>query len=179
MLRDGGLMLMPSSMRHWLRLPSRIAMLLGLGAFSVASAKAGAVDIPHLGHGGAPIPQQSAKSLGDLQIWREHGRILVSEAGGPAKELQLGDTPEANALRKLLEEKSATAATPQVLRDRIILVGSGGAGLHWDSQRLDGSNKASAPPPRKADRPVSDTARTDTRLSIPDQAPSSVAPDSK
>jgi hypothetical protein len=31
---------MPSSMRDWLRLPSRVAVLLGLGALSIAGAKA-------------------------------------------------------------------------------------------------------------------------------------------
>ena len=122
-------MLMPSSMRHWLRLPSRIALLLGLGALSVSGARAEAAGEARPDGDGARLPQQSVKPLADLLIWREDGRIYVSEAGKPAEELHLGNTAEAKLLEQLLE--GTTAATPRALNDRIILVGGGGAGFDW------------------------------------------------
>ena len=126
---------MPNSLRGWLNLPSRIALLLGLGALSAAGARA---DNPS---DAARVPQQSAKAFGDLLVWSEHGRIFVAEAGQPAEPLELGDSAETQRLLLLLEQEGATAATPHVLRDRIILVGGGGAGAHWPSGRPD------APPP--------------------------------
>jgi hypothetical protein len=138
-------MLMPSSMHDWLRLPSRIALLLGLGALSIAGAKAGTGGESDPGRDGARVPQHSAKAFGDLMIWSEGGRIYTSEAGKPAEELHLGDTAEADILRQLLGREAATAATPRVLRDRVILVGDGGAGLHWESQKVDPPSKPRAP----------------------------------
>src|ERR1700722_6261417 len=135
---------MPSSMRDWLRLPSRIAMLLGLGALSVAGAEAGIGGSVPSGHDGAPIPQHGAKAFGDLLIWSDQGRIYVSEAGKPAEELHLGATPEADLLRQLLAREGATAAAPQALHDRIILVGAGGAGLHWEAPGAGDPNKPRA-----------------------------------
>jgi hypothetical protein len=120
-------MFMPSSMRDWLRLPSRIALLLGVGALSVAAARAEAADEARSSDESLRLPQQSAKALADLTIWKEDGRIYVSEAGKPAEELRLGNTAEAELLGRLLE--GTTAATPHALRDRIILVGGGGCGF--------------------------------------------------
>jgi hypothetical protein len=137
-------MLMPSSMKNWLRLPSRVALLMGLGALSAAGAKADAT--AHPDGDAAWVPQQSAKAFGDLLIWSDAGRIYVSEAGKPAEELHLGKTAEAEALRQLLGRDGATAATPQELRDRIILVGSGGGGLHWKPPGAsDAAKQAPAP----------------------------------
>jgi hypothetical protein len=135
-------MRMPSIPRKWLRPPSRIALLLGLGAFSAAGARA---DTGAVGAGDAPlpVPQQSAKTFGDLLIWNQGGRIFVAEPGKEAAQLPLGDTAEARRLRLLLEQDGATAAAPRALRDRIILVGSGGEGFHWAPVRQpDGPSKA-------------------------------------
>jgi hypothetical protein len=116
-------------LRQRLRLPRRIALIFGIGAISAVSANA---------DGPAPdtstpirIPQQSAKAFGELRVWSNDGRIYLSESGGPAQELALGDTAEALHLRRLLEDGGAVADDPQVLEHRIILVGGGGAGLHW------------------------------------------------
>jgi hypothetical protein len=126
---------MPISVRNRLRLPSRIAVLLGLGALSVAGAKADTAGAMHPGNEGALSPQQSAKSLAELLIWRDDGRIYVSEAGKPAEELRLGDSAEAALLEQLLDSRGATAANPHTMRDRIILVGGGGCGFSWDSSQ--------------------------------------------
>jgi len=135
---------MPISMHNRLRLPSRIALLFGLGAVSVAGAKANTPEVPP-GHDGAVWPQQSAKAVVDLLIWRDDGRIYVSEAGKPAEELRLGATAEAALLGQLLESRNATAANPYRMRDRIILVGGGGCGFAWDSHHPPSSSNTSPP----------------------------------
>jgi hypothetical protein len=153
---------MPSSMCRWLRLPSRIALLFGVGALSVAGAEAG----PHPADGGKVVPQQSAKQLGDLHIWQDEGRIFISEAGRPAEELRLGNSPEADLLRERLRLAGATRDAPQTLRDRIILVGSGGSGLHWEADRAQGSTQTG--PTRDASKSAAGAA-TDGRQAA--QAP--------
>jgi hypothetical protein len=137
-------MSLPSSLRRWLCLPSRIALLLGVGALSATGAEA-AVAEAHLGDGLMRVPQQSAKSFGEVRIWSEAGRIYVSEAGKGPQELPLGDTAEARHLRQLLEREGAAAASPRVLHDRIILVGGGGAGIQWAPAGKDDPDKVKAP----------------------------------
>ena len=127
-------MFIPSSLPKWLRLPSRIALLLGLGALSAAGAKAGTGEL-NSGHEPARVPQQSVKTFGDLLVWSEGERIYVAEPGREAQELSLGDTREADRLRQLLGREGATAEAPLALHDRIILVGGGGEGFHWGQVR--------------------------------------------
>jgi hypothetical protein len=128
--------------RKWYGVPSRIALLLGVGAISAAGANA---DTASIGQGGHParIPQQSAKTFGELRVWSDNGRIYMSESGGRASELRLGDTAEARQLRELLERAKATADAPHTIQHRIILVGGGGEGFHWTP---GGRSEASAPP---------------------------------
>ena len=121
---------MSRSLRGLLRLPSRIALLLGFGALSVSGAQASVAE-SDLANNVTRVPQQSAKSFGELAIWSDGGRIYVSEAGGPPQELRLGDTAEARELRTMLEGDGGTAGLPQILLKRIILVGGGGDGFHW------------------------------------------------
>jgi hypothetical protein len=118
------------SLKEWLRLPSRIALLLGFGALSATGAQADAAEIER-GNQSAWVPQQSAKTFGDLAIWSDGGRIYLAEAGKPARELRLGDTAEARHLRDLLNRDRAVANSPRQLQDRIILVGGGGTGMSW------------------------------------------------
>ncbi len=112
---------------HWFRLPSGLALLLGIGSMPNAAAQA---DIPS-GDQPLRVPQQSVKSLGELRVWAEDGRVFVSEGGGEPRELLLGDTAEARHLRQLLREGGAVPASPQIVENRIILVGGGGDGFHW------------------------------------------------
>jgi hypothetical protein len=145
---------MPSWMHVW-GLPGRIALLLGVGALSVAGAKADTAGEASAGDNAARVPQQSAKTFGDLLIWSEADRIYASEAGQPAEELRFGDSTEAIALRQLLERSGATAARPHVLRDRIILVGGGGAGFSWQPPRQPNS-ATPAPAPTTGAAPGGD-----------------------
>jgi hypothetical protein len=123
-------MFLPAWMRGRVRLPSRIALLLGFGALSAAGAQADATEVDH---GSKPerVPQQSGKAFGELAVWTEAGRVYVSESGKPARELSLGNTAEAAYLRELLERNGANATSPSVVPDRVILVGGGGAGIGW------------------------------------------------
>jgi hypothetical protein len=146
---------MRSSMRDWLRLPSQIALLLGLGALSIAGAKADTGEESLPARDDARVPQQSARTFDDLLIWSDAGRIYTAETGKPAEELRLGDTVEAELLRRLLEREGANAATPRVLHDRIILVGAGGAGLHWESHPPAYPDRTQNPTPRDSNKPAS------------------------
>jgi hypothetical protein len=142
-------MLIPSSLPKWLRLPSRIALLLGLGAFSAAGANADTGEV-HSGHGPARLPQQSVKTFGDLQIWSEGERIYVAEPGTEAQELPLGDTPETHRLRQLLQRDGATKESPRALHDRIILVGGGGSGFQWAPARQPAGREKTNPSATRA-----------------------------
>lgn len=133
---------MQHAKRDWLRLPSRIAMLLGLGAVSVTGAKAALVDTVHPGADGAP--QQHTGRFGDVLMWIEGSSIYISEVGRSAEQLQLGDTAEAAALRELLQRSGATAARPSLVPGRVLLAGAGGSGIHWQSQRAAEPDKSSA-----------------------------------
>jgi hypothetical protein len=157
-------MSLPSSVCKWLRLPSRLALLLGAGALSTAGGGADTAQA-HLGNDPGRVPQQSAKSFGELRIWSEAGRIYLSEAGGQAGELQLGDTPEARHLRQLLEREGATGDAPRRLIDRMILVGGGGNGISWAPV-----GKAGNPQPPGASSPRSVQPRIPARTAPPENA---------
>jgi hypothetical protein len=86
------------SLSRWMRLPSRIALLLGLGALSASAVQANTAEV-NAGNAPLRVPQQSAKSFGDLLIWNDGGRIYLSESGKEAEELRLGDTAEARHLK--------------------------------------------------------------------------------
>lgn len=110
-------MAIPRSLRGWLRLPGRAAVLIGLGALSTAGARADVSD------------QDCRAASGDVLIRSEGGRIYLSEGGSGFEELRLGDTAEARHLRQLLEEH---VAGPAGLRlNPTILAGGGGSGYHW------------------------------------------------
>jgi len=160
------------ALRDLLRLPSRIALLLGLGALSAGGTEAVANTEPV--DGGAPIPQHSSKTFGELLIWQAGGRIYVSEGGRLAEELRLGDSAEAQRLLELLNRIGATATAPHAMSDRIILVGDGGSGLHWDAQKVEPGKERAVSGPGGANKPVPTTQKptagtVDTRPPSTDQ----------
>jgi hypothetical protein len=163
---------MSSRMRQLLRLPSRIAMLFGLGAMSVAAAHAAPSGEPQ--PAGDRLPQQSAKSFGDLRVWRDGDRLFAAEPGKAPEELRLGDTAEARALRELLARAGASAASPIELRDRLILVGGGGLGTHWSPQdKLVPPDNATAVP--KTTNPPGAATPRPGAAATPPNAPSNLA----
>jgi len=137
--------------RKWLCLPSRIALLLGLGAVSAVGAQASTANA-------SSEPQQSVRSFGELLIWTDGDRIFISEAGQQARELMLGDSAEARRLRGLLQREGATADSPRMLQDRMILVGGGGMGVSWEKK------------PASPNKPVDQTKTgTPDKAGVPDQ----------
>ena len=143
-----------------LRLPSRIALLLGIGALSTAGVPA---DTAHASRADAELlPRTEPTGLGDLLISSYGGRLFVIQPGSGAEELRLGNTPEAQHLRQLLRHHGAEAK--DVRLNRMILAGGGGKGIsggHWKpvrSERPEGSRKtrsaapATVPDPTNAPR---------------------------
>ena len=127
-------MAIPRSLHRWLRLPSRIALILGLGALSSTGAPADA--------------QANQTASGDALIRSDGGRIYLSE-GGRETELQLTATPQRDRLLRLLEEHGPT----KLDRDpRLIMSSGGGSGFYWWGQKKSTTNgvapAGSAPPPQ-------------------------------
>jgi hypothetical protein len=148
------------SLSRWMRLPSRVALLLGLGALSASAVQANTAEA-NVGNEPLRVPQQSAKSFGELRIWSDGGRLYLVEPGKEAEELHLGDTAEARHLRQLLEHDGAAADAPRVLPHRLILVGGGGDGFHWDRARQpDSSDKTGQPTTTRGSDRVAPPART-------------------
>jgi hypothetical protein len=116
-----------------LRLPSRVALILGLGALSTPIAQA---DAPE---------NRTPAGLGDALIRSENGKIFLSE-GGRETELRLGATPERDRLFRLLEEHGPAGVRLEA-DPRLIMSGGGGTGFSlWE--RTKSSDKP--PPPATA-----------------------------
>jgi hypothetical protein len=158
-----------------MRLPSRVALLLGLGALSAAGARAELSEA-------APNPDTAPGSPGDrvdfggLLIRSEAGRVFFSEGGGAFQEIEIGDTAQARRLRQLLEGHGVAAGSAGFELAPMFLAGSGGQGFHWAPvEKTDLPDKgvaskqngrdnavtpaATKPPeqtgvPRKSDKPV-------------------------
>jgi hypothetical protein len=103
------------SWKEWLRLPSRLALTLGLGAAAVAGARAEAPD----GH--------ERTSQNDVLIRSEGEKIYLSE-GGQETELRLSATPQRGHLLRLLEEHGP-AGVKLDPDPRLIMSGGGGSGF--------------------------------------------------
>ena len=127
----------PRSLRRWLRLPGRVALVLGLGALSTAGARADAPD------------QAQRTAFGDILIRSEGGKIYLTE-GGQEAELRLTATPQRDHLLRLLEERGPTGV--KLDRDPCLIMSSGGgSGFYWWGWRKPTTDKAAptgaAPPP--------------------------------
>lgn len=99
---------------------------------------------------GAVLPMvaqaQAATTTDNAVIRLNGGRLYLSEAGGAFRELSLGDTQEARALRALLEERGGAAG---IRLSPTMLAGSGGCGFHWAPADGDAPPPPNQPPPAK------------------------------
>jgi len=113
-------MAIPCSVRKWVRLPGRVALILGLGALSTAGAQADT--------------QASQPASGDASVRSDGGKIYLSE-GGRETELRLGATPQRERLLRLLEEHGSAGV--KIDSDpRLIISGGGGTGFSlWDIRK--------------------------------------------
>jgi hypothetical protein len=153
-------MSMRSFAQKWLGLSSRIALLFGVGALSAAGVRAEAGPIDDVKH--PPVPQQSAGNASEMRIWIDGGRIYLSEAGGAACELQLGDTPQARHLSQLLQQEGVVASSPKVLPRAILLAGGGGDGFHWAPPRQTANSAEPAAAPARTSAKPSTSAQAAT-----------------
>jgi hypothetical protein len=131
-------MAIPFFAHRWFRLPSRIALILGLGALSTTSV-------------GAPTDAQANQTAsGDALIRSDGGKIYLLE-GGRETELQLGATPQRDRLLRLLEEHGP-AGVKLDHDPRLIMSSGGGAGFYWWGQKKSATEgttpSGSAPPPQ-------------------------------
>jgi hypothetical protein len=142
-------MVISHSVRRWLRLPGRIALVLGLGTLPTVVARA---DTPG---------DRSRTISGDMLIRSEGGKFYLTE-GGRETELRLGATPERDRLLRLLEEHGPSGV--KLDHDpRLIMSSGGGSGFYWWGIKKSTTDKAapagSAPP------------RGTTPPNLPDQGP--------
>lgn len=152
---------MPKSLRKWMRIPSRTALLLGAGLISTPGAHA-ALPVEQAGSGVTPAPPEVFGVRGDTLIWTAGGRIYVSEAGNAAQELRLGDSGAAQLLRQMLDAEGAVASSPRALPHRMMLAGSGGQGFHFAPRR-----PVTKPPPAATSGSEQNTAAPSTQSPAP------------
>ncbi len=100
---------------NWLRLPSRVALILGLGALSSAGVRADTLD------------QSNRTASGDVLVRSEGGRIFLTERGRET-ELRLGATAQRNHLLQLLE-RHGPAGIKLNSDPSLIMAGGGGMGF--------------------------------------------------
>ena len=125
-------------MHRWSGWPSRVALLLGLGALSVPEAPA---DVRE-------TSRDDAASLGGAVIRSDGGRIYLFE-NGRETELPLSATPEREHLLRLLGEHGSAGIRldPDT---RLIMSGGGGTGFSlWDIKK----SLTDKPPPAPPDPP--------------------------
>ena len=154
-------MMMPQSFRRWLHLPRRLALALGMGALSVASA---AADTPESHEGTSPS---------GMLIRSEGGKIFLAEAGRET-ELRLGATPERDHLLRLLQDYGPAGVTLDS-DPRLIMSGGGGSGF---SLRDIKNSVTGEPSPATANSPrAASPSNSPKRKSVPRD--SNPAPDNK
>ena len=149
-------MAMWRSLHRSLRLPSRIALILGLGALSTA---------------GAPADAQANQTASDDALIRsDGGRIYLSE-GGRETELRLSATPQRDRLLRLLDEHGP-AGVKLDHDPRLIMSSGGGAGFYWWGQKKstpDGAAPAGSAPSPQVTEPSSSPKQSRPR----DRSPAS------
>jgi len=147
----------PRSLKHWLRLPGRLALILGMGALSTAGARADAPDLAN------------RPAFGDLQIRSAGGKIYFSQGGQEFQELRLSATPQRDRLLRLLEEHGP--ARVKLDRDPHLLMSSGGgSSFFWWNTKAPVADKSAAAPqdPPQVNPPPS---LRDRELAPPGQNP--------
>src|ERR1700751_3457311 len=105
------------SWRQCFLLPSRIALIWGIGALSTTRAQA---DVPE---------QTDLRAFDGVSVRSEGGRIFLSE-GGRESELHLSVTPQRARLLRLLEEHGS-AGVKLDHDPRLIMSSGGGSGFYW------------------------------------------------
>jgi hypothetical protein len=127
----------------WLRLPSRVALILGLGAASSAGVRADTLD------------QSKRTASGDVLVRSEGGKIFLTERGRET-ELRLSATPQRDRLLRVLEQHGPGGIKLNA-DPRLIMSGGGGAGF---SLRDITKSVTGEPAPASQDPPRASTPRS-------------------
>jgi hypothetical protein len=160
-------MYIPACVRRRLRLPSKIALLLGLGALSLGVH--GEISQDREFEGVGAVPQADRIGLGELSVRMEDGRVYVAEAGKAFELLNLGETPEALVLKQVLATSPAASAPAGMRLRPTILAGGGGQGYHWTR----------VPVPPAADGPAGSSGADQTSARNGSLPPGQAGPGSK
>jgi hypothetical protein len=147
-------MAIPPSVRKWLRLPGRAALVLGLGALSTAAARA---DV------------QASQTASDGALVRSDGGKIYLSEGGREAELRLAATPQRDRLLRLLEEHGP-AGVKLDPDPRLIMSGGGGSGFSlWDIRKSLTDKPAPVPrdPPQVTAPPSPPDQRSAPRYHSP------------
>jgi hypothetical protein len=156
-------MSLSSFIQKRLRLPSRIALLLGLGALSAAGARADGIETPPTG----PVSHDGS-TVTNLLVRAEAGRIYVSEGG---QEIELMDTAQARLVMQLIVENGTSGPIGMQLKPTV-LAGAGGSGFHWaPADKADTSGKPNSTAQRSTRKAVGTTAPQQKKNASPKAAP--------
>ena len=123
----------------WSRMPVWGALMLGFGVLMGGSARADQPKPPELT---PDLTGQSPSRSDEVTLRIDGENIHLSQGGGAFEELRLGDTPEAEYLRKLLQDAGAIGQSVSVPIGSTIVAGGGGGASGWG-----GKSKQKAPPP--------------------------------
>ena len=152
--------------------PSRLALLLGMGALSAATGtNADALPADQA----SPRAQQRLEVAGELLVWTEGGRIYLAELGSATRALEVGETAEARRLQQLLDQAGATDAASGMRLDRMILAGGGGNGFAWAPQTPAGSGTAATATADQVPDDGKDVPRRENTSRQPKPVPASAA----
>jgi hypothetical protein len=140
-------MVVSRSGRRWFCLPSRLALILGMGALSTTGAQAEMAD------------RNELNSSDGTLVRAEAGRIYLTE-GGRETELRLSASPERDHLLRLLQEHGSAGV--KLDRDpRLIMSGGGGTGFYWWGTKKPVSDKQTQPLRNTPRLPASPTPSLD------------------
>ena len=115
----------------WSRMPAWGALMLGFGLLVGGNARANQPKPPEL------TPDLSGQTLAgsdEVALRLDGEKISLSQGGGAFEELRLGNTPEAEHLRKLLRDAGAVGQSVSVPIGATIVAGGGGSASGWASK---------------------------------------------
>jgi hypothetical protein len=111
----------------WSRMPAWGALMLGFGLAMGGSARANQPKPPEL----TPDLSGPASRSDEVVLRLDGENIYLSQGGGAFEELRLGNTPEAEHLRKLLRDAGGMGQSISVPIGSTIVAGGGGGASGW------------------------------------------------